>query len=341
MTNAMPAKDGPFKRTIGRDVDARLEKLSQHGWWKDLLTLWKPAGYPSGEYGLRLAIRNGTMNFYRKGQSIAKVGFDKDREPYLELHLGYVKATSGLGDHHVRVYGHKYSCRTLPEEIGRYEGGATLRQWIKNAENIRVREKEKEFVDQLLDATPNAIDMEMALPGFRAVDSARESKRLKASADKKIAIRVDLVTLESNTSGASIVFWEAKMMDNDELRCNGEKDPELFGQIKDYKYWLSREGRVAQVATAYQETCEQLVAIHAQAIRLGLGVGQLGDVIRSVAEKKPALQVDCCPRVVIGDQDQDKSWEENGHARKLEDAEYFVQVVHGEANTDFALKSKA
>lgn len=340
MINAVPAKDDPFKRTIGRDVEARLDKLSQQGWWKDLLTLWKPAGHPSGEYGLRLAIRNGTMNFYRKGQSIARVGFDEYRKPYLELHLGYVKATSGLGDYHVRVSGYEYSCKTLPEVVGRYEGVVTLRQWIKSAEKIRGGEKEKEFVDQLLDGTPNAIDIEMALPGFRAGDSLRASKRLKTSADTKIAVRVDLVTLESNSEITSIVLWEAKMMDNGELRSKGDEAPELVGQLKDYEFWLRREGRIDQVAEAYQETCEQLVAIHAQATRLGLGVGQLGDVIRSVAAKKPLLQVDCCPRVVIGDQDQDQSWEQNGHARKLADAEYFVQVVRGKAHSDYVLKSK-
>jgi hypothetical protein len=63
-----------FGRRFDR-VDVLENVLSrQSHWWKDLLTLWRPSGQPTKEdYGLRLAIRDGYMNFYRRGQSVARV----------------------------------------------------------------------------------------------------------------------------------------------------------------------------------------------------------------------------------------------------------------------------
>jgi hypothetical protein len=42
-------------------------------WFQDLLKLWRPSGHCSGVDGLRVAIRDGYLNFYRLGQSIARV----------------------------------------------------------------------------------------------------------------------------------------------------------------------------------------------------------------------------------------------------------------------------
>jgi hypothetical protein len=55
-----------------------------------LLSLWRPDGTPSGEFGLRLAIRDGKMNFYRRGQSVGRVSLDGHRRPVLSVHAKYV-----------------------------------------------------------------------------------------------------------------------------------------------------------------------------------------------------------------------------------------------------------
>src|SRR3954462_9236040 len=55
----------------------------EHAWFRDLLKQWRPAGdlrdssctpQPGADH-LRLAIRAGYLNFYRGGQSVAKVTF--------------------------------------------------------------------------------------------------------------------------------------------------------------------------------------------------------------------------------------------------------------------------
>ena len=57
----------------GLEAARRLPQDNPGHWFLDLLRLWRPAGEPSGDYGLRLAVRDGYLNFYRQGQSIAKV----------------------------------------------------------------------------------------------------------------------------------------------------------------------------------------------------------------------------------------------------------------------------
>jgi hypothetical protein len=58
-------------------------------WFKDLLPLWRPSGQCSGAAGLRIAIRNGYLNFYRLGQSIARVGCVSG-ELRADVHYKYV-----------------------------------------------------------------------------------------------------------------------------------------------------------------------------------------------------------------------------------------------------------
>ena len=47
---------------------------SGSSWMRDLLAEWAPSGTPGS---LRLAVRNGSLNFYHLGQSVPKVEFTK------------------------------------------------------------------------------------------------------------------------------------------------------------------------------------------------------------------------------------------------------------------------
>jgi hypothetical protein len=56
--------------------------LQENSWFCDLLSCWSPSGDQDqdGEpHRLRLAIRDGYINFYRAGQSVSEVRFDKGR----------------------------------------------------------------------------------------------------------------------------------------------------------------------------------------------------------------------------------------------------------------------
>jgi len=328
-----------FGRSIGQGLEERLASLNSQGWWRDLLTMWRPAGQPSGNDGLRLAIRNGTMNFYRKGQSVAEINFDGKGQPYMRIHIAYVIGDKNLGKHYVRLSadGLKSSSE---RDLGRYDGLPTLMHWIKRAESRSV--KEKKFIDELMDvkANANVIDVEMGLPGF--LEEARTKKRMDEPTNpgKKIAPRIDIIALEQQDAGPTIVLWEAKMMENPELRCDGDESPPVFGQLKDYESWIGQADHETQVAVAYQQTCQIFVAIHKMAKEINTEIGELGDLIISVAKSAKPPKIDRRPRVVIRDSGNNQSWEKNGHARKFSDAEYFFQVVRGESHPEFALKGK-
>jgi hypothetical protein len=86
--------------------------LNENGWLCDLLRYWRPAGDAIGKElrafeeeeppHLRLAIRKGSLNFYRAGQSVAKVSFDRRKKPQATIHNKYVYE-DGSGQAYVRL----------------------------------------------------------------------------------------------------------------------------------------------------------------------------------------------------------------------------------------------
>jgi hypothetical protein len=131
------------------------------------------------------------------------------------------------------------------------------------------------------------------------------------------------------------------MMANGELRCQGSDGPKIFKQLDDYKRWMAQDGRVPQVSAAYKRNCQCLVAIHSQAQCLNPAIGKLGSSVLRVARSLEMPRVDPMPRVVIRDPSENKSWEQNGHAKKLADAGYHVQLVQGDTEDAFILTGVA
>jgi hypothetical protein len=74
---------------IGCNAFENAAKSDEPHWFKDLLSLWRPSGHCSGAEGLRIAIRNGYLNFYRLGQSVARV-YCVSGELVADVHYKYV-----------------------------------------------------------------------------------------------------------------------------------------------------------------------------------------------------------------------------------------------------------
>src|SRR5216683_2373357 len=95
--------------------------LGENAWLCDMLAYWRPAGDQIGRYSgqqlasqalgqlkenpkhLRLAIRNGYVNFYRGGQSVAKVDVDRRGKPRARIHNKYVYGNEGKGKDYVTL----------------------------------------------------------------------------------------------------------------------------------------------------------------------------------------------------------------------------------------------
>ena len=182
--------------------------------------------------------------------------------------------------------------------------------------------KEKKFVDEVCGENANVIDLEMGLP---AVADAKEN----------VATRMDLVALEPTKAGGwRIVFWEAKLAKNPELRRprDEQKKGNIYYQVKTYKDWIGSADNAGHVADAYWNTCKILVGLHRIAQEFGLRIAPLGDGITAVAQSALPPEVDYRPRVIIDHRDAEtSSLLTNGHLDRLRSAGIHTQVVYDAA----------
>ena len=226
-----------------------LGKYRAHGGIAELFKHWVLPGEDGGAHGLRLAIRNGYLNFYVKGQSVAELRFTSSA-PKIKIHRKYKEGfkkgderATKIGQAYVTVRGDELQSVTASEVLN----------WIETAETYAG--DEKRFVDDLVAVTPGVIDLEMALP-------ADES----AEAGSRVAPRMDMVVAQ----GAEIAFWEAKCATNGELRAKSEHGltienkkvgPAVVWQLLRYVDWINRGERIDEVRGAYVDAAQRLLAM--------------------------------------------------------------------------------
>lgn len=272
----------PSSKSFARSLsDAQMQALREatddlNHWWRDLLSLWRPSGHQTADDGLRLAIRNGYLNLYRRGQSVARVAFDAGGRPTLSVHAKYViddeeRQLPKLS--YARLVDNQLVHRGLPSRP--YAGTTSLRAWIKVIDqHFTVADGEKPLIDRLLDVSGNGnvLDLEMALPAWGEVKSAP---------------RMDLVTIEDVGGALTVVFGEVKTIDDGRIRCQAaEGQPKVVGQLGDYKRYLDQEGHCEAIAVAYRSTAERLVELNAMAAKVR-GEHELGANIVRVARGEP------------------------------------------------------
>ncbi|MGD0922768.1 MAG: hypothetical protein ABSA70_13525 [Terriglobia bacterium] len=319
--------------------------LEENPWFKDMLLYWRPAGdalhrdmtethklVSSGQMPeedpkrLRLAIRDGSLNLYRGGQSIAKVEFGSSGGLQARIHNKYVYGDKGSGQAYVTLT----SAGLHDQETGRrreYSGPTELDDWVSNA-NKHVG-KEKRFVDLVVARNPDTIDLEMALPAYSLDPKERKAPRM------------DLVALEPVGKGWRVVFWEAKLVNNGEARCQGEsKKPKVVVQLGKYTKWIGHGSHRILMAQACKRTCELLVDLHEIARRFRPDIEELGRGIREVAAPGAALpSIDAEPRLLIDDRTRNVAFTRNGHLDKLRNTGLHVQMVQD--NSQMTLGARA
>lgn len=203
-----------------------------------------PGQTGSENSSLRIGLRGGYLNFYIKGQSVAKLSFSR-KEPRLELaqayYCGIEKARRGklpLG-------------KAAPldgETLAEPKTAKRVKGWIKTAETYA--SAEKRFVDDLLAANPGIIDVEMALPASDIPGGVR------------VAPRMDIVIAQEVQDGSiSVAFWEAKCANNKEVRAKGER-PHVMTQVDNYEKWMEQKGRIDEVQEAYKANATHLLELH-------------------------------------------------------------------------------
>jgi hypothetical protein len=273
---------------------------------------------------LRLAIRDGYVNFYRGGQSIAKVGFGSRGGLQARIHNKYIYGDEGSGQSYLTVTSAGVADRNIPGEKA-YSGLAELRGWIANANNHTG--EEKKFVDLVVARNPNTIDLEMALPAY-SLDPA-----------ERRAPRMDLVVIEPIGERWQIVFWEAKLVDDGRARCRGGAAPKVVEQLTQYTRWLRHANHRELVISAFQETCRLLVAFRGLAAKVNPYIEELGaGIIAAAASDASPLLLDDVPRLLIDDRAANAPFTDNGHLKKLRDEPCGLQVQMVSGLNDMTLE---
>ena len=277
---------GHFQRRLPpHALQTTHDLASDSNWMRDLLAEWAPTGTRGR---LRLAVRNGYLNFYHLGQSVPKVEFPKRGETATaHIHHKYVirnaKGPTRLNIRHAEGLddtGHRCA----------WGGPAMLASWIVNAAGHAGREKR--HIDALLDRSPRVIDLEIALP---------------ARGDKPSAPRIDIAALEEASDGhpARIVFWEVKRINNPDLRSRSE--PKVIRQIEAYEKYVCSVPQLFE--NAYRENCRILCEFHRIASNIWETPRLLDPLISAVANGEH-VEVDAEPRLlIIEDEAPKRNWE--------------------------------
>ncbi|QHL92044.1 hypothetical protein GVO57_14255 (plasmid) [Sphingomonas changnyeongensis] len=252
-----------------------------------------PGGKANDEFPLRLAIRNGYLNFYVHGQSVAELSTPR-RQPRLKVHwkyaAGVVKGTKAATPPPADAY------RTYQGDDLMGDARNIVAGWIMTAATYAM--PEKRFVEHLVANNHNVIDLEMALPGDNQLVSCMEKRR-----GKLVAPRMDIVVAHAKDDGETqIDFWEAKLANNAELRATlpengGITEPHVCQQLTDYTAWVRLPHRTLQVQSAFQEAGQSLDLLAERAGKHGAA----RDLWRALGRMKP--QINPQPGIVVGNYD--------------------------------------
>jgi hypothetical protein len=146
--------------------------------------------------------------------------------------------------------------------LGRYVSGTLSK--LKRAADL-FSGMEKQGVHAIAKANKNIVDVEIML----------DAKDLDINRNYP---RIDIAAFEQRSDGVELVFWEAKLFANKELRASGCSQPKVVGQIKEYIQVLQK--RETEVLSSYRCIAKNLVAIAA----MSNGNRKVGPVIQMVAD---------------------------------------------------------
>ena len=283
-------------KEFGRDFDIAIitpHLQRENSIVRELFDRWVLPGQDSqdGRKPLRLALRDGYLNLYADGQSVACLSKHKCglRMSVAEAYVpSFLSATSTV----------RKNCRFEGDQLQVPNPANAIDEIVRLALEHKTRSAEKCFVEHLIAANANIIEVEMALPGETNLPSVRRKWRNKDA--KKIAPRMDIVAVHILPDGRpQIDFWEAKLADNGELRATlredgGKEEPNVREQLLDYENWMRRPHRHDQVAAGFTSAGQVLDSLAAVAGK----DGQAREYWRKLGATAP--EINPRPGVVIG-----------------------------------------
>jgi hypothetical protein len=122
---------------------------------------------------------------------------------------------------------------------------------------------EKQGVHAIVKANENIVDVEIRL----------DAKGLDTKHDQP---RIDIAAFEQGSDHVELVFWEAKLFINPEVRATEPASPKVIRQIDEYKTVLGK----TEVLSSYRRVAKNLVRI----AEMSGEVRKVGPAIQAVAD---------------------------------------------------------
>lgn len=224
---------------------------------------------------------------YRRGQSVARVAFDQNGDPYASVHLKYLGAKGKNAEGYARLKSGVFSC----------PGGSFSKDYELGKSFPAIIEKtlewgggEKYFVDLAVAHNDSVIDQEIGLPRLEGAEGG--------------APRMDLALLEQGGSDGlvKVVFWEAKTIDDGRLRALDPSKVEVHDQLEKYVTFMKEDepeenDRRQGVAEAYRTYCRLLIELSEMVPQENPFT--LSPLVKLAAQADSDLVVEERPRLVI------------------------------------------
>jgi len=305
-------------RSLGESFLAALEALAHAphgGWWSDVLA----------DPDLLLAVRDRSLNVYHRGASLFRItlaGAGVAAETHAKYLVRQRQALTRLGPDG------GFDLDSGSAVWTRYDGPGTLAEMKRAA--AALSGLEKTGLHALVQASPNVVDVEIALTGAASATApveqdeaeadaallAPDAETPAASAQPRLRQdRLDVASLEERgvPSEAWLVFHEAKLAANPGLRST--TTPAIVAQVARYRASLTAQAE--RLAAGYPALCCDLVRLDAlrRAVLTARGLDLAAlpardPLVAEVASGSRRLRVDPEPRLVVFgfDADQRDGW---------------------------------
>jgi hypothetical protein len=278
-------------------TDAFLDHLDQlarqdgGSWWQDVLK----------RDDVFLAVRRNSLNVYYRGGSIFRIDDNGDGTVSPKTHVKYLvrqqQALAELVDGEFR-----------PNGIGwtHYVGPETLRDMIRAASDLAGAEKTG--LHPLIMGSPAVIDVEIALGRAQEGKANGSTPDDTARPTNRNLDRLDVATLERQSTDIAVVFHEAKHFTNAALRARSGS-PAVVNQLRRYRSTLIHH--TPALIARYQAACRAIVRLDAMRhhVRLGAGASEPlppDPMVQEVATGNAVLTIDPNPRLIVFGFDADQ-----------------------------------
>ena len=271
-----------FKRGLDKEFVDALNALNKEGqWWNHIVH----------DKELHLGIRDNYLDVYYLGNRLLNIRLSKEsKKLYAITHYKYlIHPKKKIAPPTFSADGMLSNFMFSELFINNLNDNDAL-DLIKRASKVHAG-REKMGIQQILNSNYNIIDVEIALSKEKGVEKEGEFEAVEAPGKNFSAPRIDFVALQPNGDKLDLIFFEAKLFSNAEIRAEGDAQSKVIGQINNYKGLIERFKE--NIVDSYRRVCDNLLNLN----------GVLDGELPYTKKKKSLMQqvADGCPIEVSSD----------------------------------------